>query len=128
MNVLERLLGDILSAWPVDLWYIETLCEKHKFEEIDFDEVKEYSWKENIKMDDVITYLLNEIAEKFINANIEEIAKILKVEWKEGLEEYREDNDIFVVYGGWHTSSIEFENEKINTLFDDIVDISREES
>ncbi len=115
METKTNLLCDLLECGYLDINYLTDLLDNNNIE-IDLQDLKSNYWELNINW--IIYDVMTQIAERFIDDNQEEIEKILDLWEYWNLYDYMNSHEIYEIYTNYIDSHIWFNDEKIQTLFE----------
>jgi len=115
METKTSLLCDLLECGYLDIEYLVDLLDKNHIE-IDLQDLKANYWALNLNW--IIYDVMNQIAEKFIENNQEEIEKILDLWEFWNIYDYMSYHEIYEIYTNYIDSHIRFNDERIHELFE----------
>ena len=115
METKTSLLCDLLECGYLDIEYLVDLLDKNHIE-IDLQDLKANYWALNLNW--IIYDVMNQIAEKFIEDNQEEIEKILDLWEFWNIYDYMSYHEIYEIYTNYIDSHIRFNDERIHELFE----------
>ncbi len=115
METKTSLLCGLLECGYLDITFLIDLADSNHIE-IDLDDMKANYWELNINW--IIYDVINQIAERFIDENQEEIEKILDLWEFWNLYDYMSSHEIYEIYTNFMDSHLRFNDEKIQELFE----------
>lgn len=115
METKTSLLCDLLECGYLDINYLTDLLDNNKIE-IDLQDLKSNYWVLNFNW--IVYDVINQIAERFIHDNQEEIEKILDLWEYWNIYDYMNSHEIYEVYTNYIDSHLWFKDDKIQDLFD----------
>ncbi len=112
MDTKTGMLCELLECGFMDIYFLVELADKHEIE-VDIEKVKlSYG---SVDINYLIDYVIEQIADRFIDENEEEICKILEVQ---DLEKYRKENEMYKIFSDYLDSYLRFHNDEIQEIYE----------